>query len=255
MIKEFKRVKMLDTLRGSALIFMILVHIIIDIELFGFFKDVPFIQSWTLFLDTPIYTVIWLVFLSIFFLVAGAVSNYSKSNFKRGLIVVGLAFALTIITVFFIKGNEIYFGVLHCMGFSMLLFWLINKFFPNFIRKIPLLLFFALFIIYYVLINKFSPIVGVDMSFFGAKFELPLFVFGFYSYGFFSADYYPLFPWFFMFLAGVKIGTYLKDQKFPSWFYVKEVPFLSFLGKYPLFVYFGHQPIVIGLLFLIDKLI
>lgn len=246
---------MLDTLRGSALIFMILAHILIDIELFGFFGDNPFIQRLSSFLDTPMYTVIWLLFLSIFFLVAGAVSNYSKSNLKRSFIVLGLAFALTIITVFFIKGNEIYFGILHCMGFSMLLFWLINKLFPDFIRKIPLILLFVLFIVYYALINKFSPIVGVDMSFFGEKFELPLFVFGFYSYGFFSADYYPLSPWFFMFLAGVKIGTYLKDQKFPSWFYEKEVPFLSFLGRYPLFVYFGHQPIVLGLLFLLDKLI
>lgn len=77
--------------------------------------------------------------------------------------------------------------------------------------------------------------------------------FGFTEMNFYSTDYFSLFPWFFLFLAGYFLH---------KWFVQKEwmdvlVKLPSFgrwwrpLGKYSLLIYMLHQPVIYGILYIL----
>ena len=65
--------------------------------------------------------------------------------------------------------------------------------------------------------------------------------------GIFSADYFPLLPWIFVFLFGTWLGRYIKDGKFPAWFYEASMPGFSTVGRHSLVIYVLHQPVLYGL--------
>lgn len=247
------RVKILDVIKGIALILMILDHSFYDIKSYGLFSQIFWLNKINEFIFTPFYSAIWLIVVMAFFIIAGITSNYSKSNLKRAIFAIGFAFLLTVFTVLFAKGNEIYFGVLHCFGFCMLIYFLIEKKAKKFFDLIPIWLFFVLFVVYYYITIKISLIEPIAITIFNKQFIVPLFIIGFPSNDFFSADYFPLFPWLFIFLFGVKLGKIIKENRFPKWFYVFDIKPISFIGRYPLLIYLLHQPIILGLLILLDK--
>ncbi|GAA2975233.1 hypothetical protein GCM10011539_07720 [Finegoldia magna] len=61
---------------------------------------------------------------------------------------------------------------------------------------------------------------------------------GFYNDKFYSGDYFPLLPWYFMYLVGYCAGDFL-DIKLN----VRE-NLLSKMGKKSLMIYLIHQPII-----------
>ena len=69
-------------------------------------------------------------------------------------------------------------------------------------------------------------------------------------------DYYPLLPWFGVALLGVFAGHSLYPQakpRYPLPDYSQAWPIrgITFLGQHSLAIYLIHQPIIIGLLFLL----
>ena len=56
-------------------------------------------------------------------------------------------------------------------------------------------------------------------------------------------------PWFFMFICGYYLGTYAKKNKFPQFFYNQHIRPLSVVGKYTLWIYIFHQPVIYGLFY------
>ena len=79
----------------------------------------------------------------------------------------------------------------------------------------------------------------------------PLAFLGFPGPAFESSDYFPLIPWFFLFMAGFSFyalcGESLKEKKFMR----LRIEPLAFLGKYSLYVYLIHQPLILGIMYLI----
>lgn len=67
---------------------------------------------------------------------------------------------------------------------------------------------------------------------------------GFCAPGFFSADYYPLLPWIFVFLAGSYVGIPLRDSRAPSWCYPTRSRALTWVGRHAILIYLLHQPIL-----------
>ncbi len=252
---ETNRIKILDVIRGIALILMILDHSLYDIKSYGLFSSTLWIYKLIDFFNTPLYSVIWFIVVMCFFIIAGITSNFSKSNFRRAIYLIGFAFLLTLFTVLFVKGNEIYFGVLHCFGFCIFIYFLIEKFLHNVFKKIPIWIFLILFFVYYYITVLVSPIEPFVVSILNYKLVIPLFIIGFPANNFFSADFFPLLPWLFLFLFGAKLGKYIKEQRFPKWFYKFDFKPVSFVGRYPFLIYILHQPIILGLLILIDKYI
>lgn len=201
-------------------------------------------------------------FFAAFFIFLSGISCYlTRSNLKRGLKLAVVSILLTVVTVvilpyFNIGGAEIYFGILHLLSLGMLLVALLNKV----IKAIPIFIGAILFLI------LFLAFYNVERGYIGfgeLKIALPdtlyennnLFILGFHSNTFYSADYFPVLPWIFMFFSGAFVGRLAKANKFPAFLKKKLIPPLAFLGRHALIVYLLHQPIIYGLLFGIDYIL
>ena len=78
----------------------------------------------------------------------------------------------------------------------------------------------------------------------------PLCVLGLPAEGFFSSDYFPLLPWsllifcgFFLWQGVLRMGA---DR-----FFLRGVPVLDQIGKYTLWIYLAHQPVLMGVCLLL----
>ena len=70
-----------------------------------------------------------------------------------------------------------------------------------------------------------------------------------------SGDYFPLLPWFFMYLFGVWLGRAAAAEKLPAWFYRLRCPFLEKVGSHTLWIDLLHQPLCLGLTLLLVRLL
>ncbi len=71
------------------------------------------------------------------------------------------------------------------------------------------------------------------------------------SASFFSGDYFPLIPWFFLFLAGYWGGPLLLQSKLFANIQHWQLPALNWIGRHTLALYMLHQPVIYGFLLLL----
>jgi uncharacterized membrane protein len=233
----------LDLLRGFAIIFMIFLHIIWDLDYFGILP-----------MNTQIYR-FQICVPAMFFVLLGICLNVSSSKkinkliidekkfyrhlFLRGLKIIGLGMVITLVTMIFLPDRPIIFGVLHCIGFSIIL-------------SIPFLKL------------KYLNIIPATLSILAGYFfgqiavENPTFLHlavGLHqsNIALHTVDYFPLLPWFGACLIGIALGNLLYKNnirrfKIPDISRYKPVAIFSWLGKHSLAIYLVHQPIIAGVL-------
>ena len=248
------RIHLLDEIRGLAVFCMVFYHAFYYIgelfgvsqaaELFNFFKPVQ-----------PIFA-------GIFIFICGISCTLSRSNLKRGLILLGIALGMTFVTAFIMPKMgfvecEIYFGILHFLSLSILIYTALSKKIGNYSVFAGIL---ASAVLY-----AFTSKIGEGVLAYGnlISFPLPeklyetnlLVPLGIYNSDFFSADYFPLFPDIFIFFAGVFTGKHLRFKGYPEWCYENKMPFFSFLGRNALVIYIAHMPLVFGVAYGIDLII
>jgi len=243
------RYETLDFLRGVAIFGMIIFHTIFDLYyIFGVN---------ILFFNTKIELYLQSIVCIIFILISGAVSRFSTKLLQRGALIFGLGMILTLISLIFFPTAIIAFGILHFFGLAMIITCLIKPF----LNKVPDVLGFVLSVILFIstryiyfgyIFLPFFGKVALESSLYKTDF---LFFLGFPYKGFISSDYYPIFPWYFMFLAGYfgfKIITKKEDKKY---LHFRFSP-LNFIGRHGLIIYIIHQPIIyIICLVLFDKIL
>ncbi len=242
--KAGQRYHLIDALRGFAILNMTVFHLLYDLfEIYGMNSGWYF---------HPL-TVVWEKFIcTSFILLSGISLNFSRHAYRRGIIVNLCGFLVTIVTVLAMPNEAIWFGVLNFIGCSMLICQPLREIFDRInpiCGTLVSLLFFALT---YGVPNRY-------IGFFSMKFfDLPdylysfkyMFFLGFPSADFVSADYFPIFPWLFLFTAGYFLWRLVKLIKIEKYFYLK-VPVLDFIGRYSLWIYLVHQPILMGICMLI----
>lgn len=246
-----KRIFLLDELRGLAVLCMVFYHGFFTLSLFSI--DIG-ARLYSFFSPAQPY------FACLFIFICGISSRLSHSNYKRGFKLLALSLILSAITVYVlpllgIYGCEIYFGILHLLSFSILLFALLSRLMNKLPALLGLVIFLVLFIVTYNIPNGY---IGVK----GLYFNLPdglyktgkLFALGFPSNSFYSADYFPILPWIFIFFSGSYAGIWAKEGKLPRFFYKQCIIPLGFLGRHALIVYLLHQPIIFLLVWLADFL-
>ena len=231
-----KRIWELDALRGLFIIGVVIVHLMYDlVELYRLIEwEYP-----------PLFAFVMQWGGVLFFLISGISVTLGSRCIRRGLLVLAGGFIISAVTWgmyllnFADKGIIIYFGVLHCLGVCMLL-W------PVF-RKLP----------HWAL--AFVGAALVALGFYLRTLDPPstqwLAVLGLPGVGFVSSDYFPILPYLGFFLLGSAVGKSVykhKQSLFPK---VKgENPIIRFFllcGKYSLWIYLLHQPLLNGILFLI----
>ncbi len=239
-----ERYRLIDSLRGLALLNMVLFHFLYD-----YYVIYEIDRDWA---SRPAVTV-WERFICCsFILISGISLNFSRHAYRRGLIVSACGLAITLVTAFAIPDEIILFGVLTCIGACMLLTQLARK-----------------------LLERCDPFGGTAACFllFGFSYGLPLGFLGFFKlrwitlprewyrfrplalFGlpdekFYSSDYFPLVPWLFLFVCGFFFWRALKRLRADR-FFRRGIPVLDIIGRYSLWIYMIHQPLLMGVCFLI----
>ncbi len=225
------RVRLLDTWRGAAVLTMLGWHLAWDLMMFGVFpRDMMFVQ--------PAVGVRYFIICS-FTLLAGISCRYSRSNARRGLQTLGCALAVSLVT--YLIGDPVIFGVLHMLGCCMLLYALTGRYF----EKLPQLPAAAVCFVLFLALHRIC---------YGIRVRTPgLWMFGFRTREFYSADYYPLFPWLFLFLDGAVLGGRIRASD-GAWKRAPGLAPLNWLGERALWIYMLHQPALMGCVWLWTRL-
>ena len=74
---------------------------------------------------------------------------------------------------------------------------------------------------------------------------------GFPMAGFYSSDYFSLFPWLFLFTAGYFSYRILEKNDGLEWLVHGRMKALEWLGRHSLGIYLVHQPVLYGVLWVI----
>jgi len=231
------RIWELDAFRGICIIGMVLVHLVYDLT------DLYRIIDW----EYPD----WFEFIKnwgglLFLLISGICATLGKRSVRRGLIVFGCGMVVTAVTygmyLFgFDKSIIIYFGVLQCLGFCMILWWLCKRL-PTWLLAVLGVVFIAagLYLQSVTLVNH--------------MWLIPL---GVMPPAFYTSDYFPLLPNFGYFLIGAVVGRTLYRKKYTIFPRINPknliIRALSFCGRHSLWIYLLHQPILSGLCMLLQS--
>lgn len=236
------RVRGLDFLRGLAVLNMIAYHAMYDMVYFFAIINAPWYGGTAGYLWQQ--SICWG-----FILASGASLNYGKKTLRHALVLFGCAGLLSFVTALAGASMFVAFGILHMLACSLLVFALAKPLIKKMPNKLGAAIFFGLFAVFKSLPQGYLGfldfgIVKMPKWLYSTKF---LFALGLPSAGFYSSDYFPLVPWFFLFLAGfyafgtVKQKALLKPAgKNP----------LEWAGRHSLIIYMLHQPIIYGLLWL-----
>lgn len=238
-----KRIYALDELRGVCVFCMVIYHALYTA---AFLFSIEYaVYLFRLF--TPAEPFIAAAFI----IISGISSQLSRNNFKRSLPILAAAAIVSLATYFVMPKSMIYFGILHFLGLSILIF----SFAKRYIDKIPFAVALVIFpLLFFATYGIKDNVLGINSDF-GIALPHPstdyFLIFGFVSDSFSSADYFPLLPWFFAFLFGTALGRLAKDGKFPKFMYKKRSRILSYIGTHAFLIYILHQPVIYGLLYLI----
>ena len=227
------RIELIDALRGLSVLLMILHHFAIDLEMFGMLP-----ASWVY---SDIVYALHLIFASVFISLSGVSSRFSRSNVKRGIKVLVCAAIVTLVT--WIMDMTIWFGILHFLGISMIIYGLLSRWLDKLNPVLGVIIYFVSFVILSIFI--------LDKTF-DIKY---LSILGLRNRNFTSADYFPIFPWILMFMFGTCLGRIIREGNMPAWFYKVKVKFLPSVGRKSLWIYMLHQPVCYGITLLMNELI
>ncbi|MBY0578643.1 MAG: DUF1624 domain-containing protein [Burkholderiales bacterium] len=227
-----KRIPLVDAARGFAAFLMILYHFCFDLNYFGLlhqdFNTSPFWLSARAFI------------VSLFLTLSGislvlASDRGTRHALIRLVRLLAASIVVTLGSYLMFPQSFIFFGILH----FILVASLIGMFFLKFYRA--------------------NLIFGMIILAFGLAYSNPVFDapylqwIGLMTHKPYTEDYVPLFPWMGMVLIGMFLGKLLFEHLKPQWLwgYAPAMKFPALLGRHSLAVYLLHQPILIGILYLI----
>ncbi len=235
---ERRRYQVLDTIRGLALVSMILYHASWDmVYMFG--ADWPWYHGFAAHVWQQ--SICWT-----FILLSGYCWSLGRRQLRRGLTVFLCGALITAVTWFFMPGNLVYCGVLTLLGASSML---LVPLAPA-LERVPARAGAAgSFLLFLVTRDVNAGFLGFEGMRFAA---LPAGLYrdhltalpGFPPADFFSTDYFSLFPWFFLFLTGWFLFR-LRPEEVRE---IRRVPLVTAMGRHSLLIYMLHQPVVYGLL-------
>ena len=237
--KNKERIQIIDALRGLSVVLMVIHHLLYNLV---YFLGAP---KWLF--TNPVFDVLHYIFAGLFIFLSGLSSRFSRSNIKRGLIVIAISAGISAVTYF--MQMPIWFGVLHLLGFSMLFFGLTRKLWDLLPRKAAGPLFTLLIVAGPIALANLRPQTEHIWA------QALLWASGWRQPGFISYDYFPLLPWLFVFLFGTWAGLYTAERKLPAWFYDLSAPILPAIGRKALIIYILHQPILYALVIGIQQII
>lgn len=231
----------LDTIRGITLLSMMLYHTCWDL-VFLFGKKISGYSGLGGYVWQQ--SICWT-----FILLAGFCWSLGHHHLKRGLIVFGSGILITFVTLLVMPESRVIFGVLTLIGSCMLLLIPMEKLLLKLRAEIGLVGSFLLFLLFrnvntgYLGFENWN-ILKLPDGFYENLFTTYL---GFPQKGFFSADYFSLLPWFFLFLTGFYLYQLVQKNHMMEKLFSWRVPGFDVIGRHSLLIYLLHQPAVFGI--------
>jgi len=232
------RIWKIDLIRGIAIILMVIFHLIVDLkDFYGY--NLEYLRGfWSLEGKSSAI---------LFMFICGVSSTLGHNSTRHGLKVFIWAMLLTAVTYIYNGSNYILFGILHFLGISLLS--------ANFMRRVP--------IAWLIVASCGTIMVGILFS---ARFVTNpyLFPIGLMTSTFVSMDYYPLFPWYGVFLFGLTLGkilyekrlglcqvSHIQSEALTSPLPVHSLKSIIWLGQHSLAIYLIHQPVLLAILYIV----
>ena len=240
------RYDLIDALRGITIVSMVLFHYCYDVFIvFGrdpgwYFRTGPHIWQ---------QSICWS-----FILISGFVWSWGqKHNLRRGILINLCGLLVTAVTLLFMPSETIWFGVLNFIGCAILLMIPLHYVTEKIPAYTGIVISFVLFLFFrdvsYGVVG-FGPLwqIRLPEALYTTKLLTPL---GFPYPEFRSSDFFPVLPWFFLYLCGW-FGNRIFQQH-PSWQKAARthVPFFTALGRRSLLIYLLHQPVCYLIAFLL----
>jgi len=235
-----------DSLRGLAIVMMVMFHFVFDLSYFGIYSfniNSGFLW-WFARITAFMFIFLVGVSLSLSYTRTTLLNNYGTEKklflkyLKRGLKIFSYGLLITAATWIFLINGFIVFGILHFIGIAIILEYVVIK------RKY---------------LNLF-----LGLAFIAAGIYLMTFRFDFYSLlwlgftptNFYTVDYFPLLPWLGVVSLGIFLGNtlyenYVRRFKLPDLSNYSIIKLSDFLGRHSLLIYIIHQPVIIILLYLL----
>ena len=217
-----RRIEALDLWRSACVFAMIIYHTVCDLALLG---AAPEGAAGT----APAMAVRYFAAVG-FILISGICARLSRGCVRRGFAVLCAGLLVSVATA--LAGLPVKFGILQLLGCSMLLYGALRERLDG-LRGAAL--------IWGALLAAGAWVCG--SVYVGVPFLYPL---GLRTEGFYSADYYPLVPWVFLFLLGTRIGGYIIKNRDAAWANAHFPAALTFAGRHSLAIYLLHQPVIYG---------
>lgn len=224
-----RRFDILDTWRTLAIVLMVAYHFLYDLYIFG-------IISASQLFSAPLNVLERFICCS-FILLAGASARFSRNNLRRGLTVLAAGVVVEIGAA--VGGQTIRWGVLMLLGTSMVIWHFLGKGLQKWKPGNLAIVSFCLFLF----TRWWTKVTPASVSW--------LYPLGFTAPGFYSADYFPLLPWFFMFLMGTVLGGWCLNHRDNRLLTAPLPAALTWPGRHSLVIYVLHQPVLYGVSYLI----
>ncbi len=228
----------IDALRGLTVLSMVAYHFMYDVEVvYGINPDwyrIPAVHIWQ-------QSICWS-----FILISGFVWSWGqKKNLRRGIVINLWGLVITAVTLIALPSEAIWFGVLNFIGCAVLLLIPLHPLLKRLKPWLGLCLSFLLFLLFFKVNSGYLGLgelfsVKLPESLYTTRLLTPL---GFPYTGFRSSDYFPMLPWFFLYLSGYFLHGIFAAH--PAWQRPlrPRIPVLSAIGRKALLIYLLHQPL------------
>jgi len=208
------RIWEIDFLRGVSIILMVCYHLLFDL---GEFVGVKTFLGWSTDMSKTAWIIAQFFFAALFVLLSGTSGTLSRSNIRRGLRLLAVSLAVSVATYIFDPASAVYFGILQCLAVSML--------------------------IYGAAFEKAGAaacaawgglVIGLAAALPVLKKALAV-----------RSD------WLGIFLVGASLGksVYASRRSLLPWRMPRT--FVNFAGRHSLLIYIAHQPVIMGVLYLL----
>ena len=216
------RIDELDSLRATALVMMLVLNFVTDLNHFGIMNTETGDQWWWM---ARIAASLFVGISGVSYFLAHRLEYDFTKTSGRTKRLIFWAFVITIITYIFEPSAYVRFGVLHLLALaSIVAFPVARK--PEFALGIGLILLI-------IPLSSNSNLVWLGLR----------------ETGFFAVDYFPLNPWLGIFFIGLALASRIYPEGKPLTGIQWPEKWLWF-GRNTLTIYVIHQPILIGLLIL-----
>lgn len=228
------RIWEIDFLRGLSIILMVGYHLLFDL---GEFRGVDRFLGFSTDLSSAAWTAAQLFVAGLFVVLSGISSTLSRNNVRRGLRLLAVSLAVTAVTYLFDPASAVYFGILQCLAVSILIYGAaLTKTGPAACAVAGALV---------IGLGRLLAVLtrGADIRF---DWLLP---FGIHSPTFSAFDYFPLFPWFGIFLVGAALGKSVYASRRSLVPLRLPETFINAAGRHSLVIYLVHQPVIMGVFY------